>query len=197
MKQFNAGMLKNGKRNSIAMAILAIIYGLILIIWPDLNAKLLGYVIAGAIVLIGLVFVVQYIRKDVVKDFYRRELVWGLTALFVGIVIFLKVDLIIGLLPFILGIIVLISGIVKLQNAFDLVRLDAKNWVPVMILAVINVAFGILLIANPVWIANIIFILIGAGLVYSGISDLITYFLFGRVEKNYMGQNPDIYQEQK
>lgn len=194
---FNTKILKNGKRNSITMAILATIYGLILIIWPDLNAKLLGYVIAGAIVFIGLVCIVQYIRKDVYKDFYKRELVWGLSLLFIGIIIFLKVDLIVGLLPFILGIIVLISGIVKLQNAFDLIRIDAPNWIPVMVLAVINVAFGIILIANPVWIANFIFVLIGVGLVFSGISDLVTYFLFGKVEKRVMGQEEEIFQEQK
>lgn len=186
-----------GKGTTKLMAILAIVYGIILIIWPDLNARLLGYVIAGAFVAIGLAFIVKYIRKNVYDDFYKKELVWGLTALFIGILFFIKVEILIGILPMILGIMILISGIVKLQNAFDLVRINVGNWKPVMVMAVLNVALGLILLVNPVWVAEIIFILIGVGLVYSGITDLITIVLFEKNSKEFYAQEEEIYQEQK
>lgn len=168
------------KSNSIITAILSVLYGLILIIWPDTSSSTLCYVVAAAITLVGIVFVVQYIRKDVMRDFYRKDLVAGLVAISIGLVAFLRVDIIKGFIPTVLGFIILFSGIVKMQNAFDMLRLKYPYWYVILILAVLNLGFGILLIVEPVWIVNIVFILIGCGLVYSGVSDLATIIFVSR-----------------
>lgn len=168
------------KSNSVITAILSVLYGLILIIWPDTSSSTLCYVVAAAITLVGIVFVVQYIRKDVMRDFYRKDLVAGLVAISIGLVAFLRVDIIKGFIPTVLGFIILFSGIVKMQNAFDMLRLKYPYWYVILILAVLNLGFGILLIVEPVWIVNIVFILIGCGLVYSGVSDLATIIFVSR-----------------
>lgn len=168
------------KSNSIITAILSVIYGVILIIWPDTSSNTICYVVAAAITLVGIVFVIQYIRKDVMRDFYRKDLVAGLVAISIGLVAFLRVDIIKGFIPTVLGFIVLFSGIVKMQNAFDMLRLKYPYWYVILILAILNLGFGILLIVEPVWIVNIVFVLIGCGLVYSGVSDLATIIFVSR-----------------
>lgn len=171
--------LKNSlKGNALLTAILSAIYGLVLIIWPDTSAKTLCYVIGAVIIIVGLLYVIQYARKDVRKDFYRNDLVYGLFAIALGIMALIKVQVVESIIPVVLGIIVLFSGIVKLQNAFDLLRMKYSNWPVVMILSAINIIFAIILIVEPVWVVNALFRLIGIGLLFGGVTDLVTMLFF-------------------
>ncbi|MGN0345765.1 MAG: HdeD family acid-resistance protein [Lachnospiraceae bacterium] len=170
--------IKEVKGNSLVFPILSLLYGLVLTIWPEIQADILCYVIAGAIILCGFVFLIQYIRKDVVKDFYKNELVFGLFAIILGIVALIRVDAVQNIIPTVIGIVVLFSGVVKVQNAFDLLRLKQSNWLAVFIISIINIAFALFLIFKPQSSIALVFRLLGIGLVFSGITDLITNFFF-------------------
>ena len=183
MKDNRKFFWKELKSNSIPTAVLSLIYGLILIIWPDTSANTICYVVAAAIILVGIVFIIQYIRKDVMRDFYRKDLVAGLVAISLGLIALFRVDIIKGIIPTVLGFIVLFSGIVKLQNAFDMLRMKYAYWYVILILAILNLAFGAVLILEPSWIVNMVFVLIGCGLVYSGASDLLTIFFVSKTIK--------------
>ena len=171
-------ILKNMKSNAIFSAVLTALYGLVLTIWPDTSAKTLCYVIAGVVIAVGIGYVIQYIRKDVAKDFYRKDLVYGLFAITLGIIGLVKVEMVESIIPVVLGIFVLFSGISKLQNAFDMYRLKQSNWLVILIIAVLNVIFAIILITEPVWVVGMLFRLIGIGLLFSGITDLVTMLFF-------------------
>lgn len=171
-------ILKKVKGNSIFTAILTALYGLVLTIWPDTSAKTLCYVIDGVVIAVGIGYVIQYVRKDVTKDFYRKDLVYGLFAIILGIVGLVKVEMVESIIPVVLGLFVLFSGIMKLQNAFDLYRLKKTNWLVVLIIAILNVIFAIILITEPVWVVGMLFRLIGIGLLFSGITDLVTMLFF-------------------
>jgi len=176
--------IKEVKNVSVLIAILAMVYGLVLIIWPETSAQTICYIVAAMLALIGLFFVIQYIRKDVKKDFYRKELVFGLCFIAISMVAFFRVELLIEGIPIVLGFYVLFSGIVKLQNAFDLLRLHYSRWYGILILALINLVFGAMLIVQPMWSVNILFVLIGCGLLFSGITDLFTImFVASRIRK--------------
>lgn len=188
MKDNKKDMIKEKMRDlrssSILPALLCLTYGIVLIIWPDISSNFICYAIGIAIMLVGVIFVIRYIRKDLVRDFYRKDLVIGLIAISLGLVALLRVEMIKGLIPTILGIAVLFSGIIKLQNAFDMLRMKYVYWYVILILALLNVGFGILLIVEPLWIVDVVFVLIGCGLVYSGISDLLTLYFVSKTIKN-------------
>lgn len=189
-------LLKTLKSNSFLLSILMTVYGILLVIWPQINADLLAYIIAAAIIIVGIVFVIQYIKKDVVKDFYKKELVTGLAAISIGVIFFLNVGIVESIIPFVLGIFVLINGIGKVQNAFDLLRIKSNNWKVVMIMAIINVVFGAFLIAQPLWLVGMLFRLIGIALVYCGVSNIVTYVMYQKGVKIYETENGEIFQEQ-
>lgn len=181
--------LRDLRSSSVLPALFCLIYGIVLIIWPDISANFICYAIGVAIMLVGIIFVIRYIRKDLVRDFYRKDLVIGLIAISLGLVALLRVELVKELIPTILGIIVLFSGIVKLQNAIDMFRMKYAYWYIILILSVLNMGFGILLIVEPLWIVNVVFVLIGCGLVYSGISDLVTLFFITKTIKNMVKES--------
>lgn len=177
------------KNNSILLAIIMIIYGIVLIIWPQLNADIIAYIISSIIIIAGAISLVKYFRRGAEKQFYKIEQVLGVIALIIGIILFLNVGIIESFIPFVLGIFVLSSGISKLQNALDLKRMNYSNWKLVMVMAVINLLFGIILVFQPLWIVSTLFRLIGIALVYCGVSDLITHFMYGKGSKSFSGSN--------
>ena len=87
-----------------------------------------------------------YLNGDLV---YSNEFVFGILGIVLGAVVLYKVEIVISLIPFILGVLVLCSGCSKLQDAIDLKRLDYGSWLGLLIVAAINIILGVVLIYNP------------------------------------------------
>lgn len=176
--------LKKIKWNVIISSVIYVALGVILLLWPEKMARNICYVIGVIAVAVGIVNLIDYIRKDYSVDAYRYNLVYGLVSILFGVFVFVKVDTVVSIIPFLLGFAVTISGLLKLQNAVDLVRMKYKGWGAVMIVSILNIAFGVVLIMNPFDSAMILFICIGIGMIYSGVSDLIATIMLSRSIKS-------------
>ena len=189
--------LEKLKWNVIISSVIYVALGVILLIWPEMTAKNICYVVGVISIAVGVVNLIDYIRKDYSVDAYRYNLVYGLVFILLGIVIFVKVETVISIIPFLLGFAVTVSGLLKFQNAVDLVRMKYNGWGIVMIVSVLNIAFGVVLILNPFESAMILFICIGIGMIYSGVSDLIATIMLSKSIKTIgreieKAQNQDI-----
>ena len=70
------------------------------------------------------------------------------------------------------------NGLLKLQIAVDFARSNSKGfqketWKKILIAAVINIVIGVLLVVFPLGAVSIAYRLLGIGVLYSGISDII------------------------
>lgn len=169
-------ILKEMKRNAVITSALYIIAGLILTFFPASIAVMLGYVFATVILIVGLSFLYRFIIKDVVYTFVGNELVIGTVLVLASIFVYAKADTVVSIIPVLLGIVVLVSGITKLQNAIGLQKMQYQGSTAVLIFAVLNILFGIILVLNPFSAVTTLIMLIGLGLVFSGVTDLITTF---------------------
>lgn len=177
-------IFKKVKWNVILSSIIYVILGVLLIIWPDIMTKNICYVVGFFAIAIGIVNLIDYIRHDIVLEGYRYSLVVGLAFILVGVFILSKVEMVMSIIPFLLGLAVTISGFMKFQNAIDLIRLKYSGWGAVLFIASLNIAFGIVLMVNPFESALVLSICIGIGMIYSGVSDLIaTIMLSNSVKK--------------
>lgn len=176
--------LKKMKWNVIISSVIYVALGVILLIWPEMTAKNICYVVGVISIAVGVVNLIDYIRKDYSVDEYRYNLVYGMVFILLGIFIFVKVETVISIIPVLLGFAVTISGLLKFQNAVDLVRMKYSGWGIVMIVSILNIAFGVVLIMNPFASAMILFICIGIGMIYSGVSDLIATIMLSRSIKS-------------
>lgn len=164
-------LLKQLKWNLILTALGFIALGVILIIWPTQTLKTSCYILAVLLIAIGVVSLISYVRKDITGILYRYDLVVGVSAALGGILIIIKAEQLMELIPVVLGFLVTISGILKIQNSIDMLRLGHGTWYIAFALAIINIVFGIILLINPfVW--EIFITCVGVALVYSGITDL-------------------------
>ncbi|MFR0848453.1 MAG: DUF308 domain-containing protein [Eubacterium sp.] len=59
-------LLKQLKWNLILLAVLFIALGVVLIVWPSATMTSICYILATILVLLGVVFLIGYLRKDVI-----------------------------------------------------------------------------------------------------------------------------------
>ena len=93
---------------------------------------------------------------------------------------YITLEIVISLIPFILGVLVLCSGCSKLQDAIDLKRLGYGSWLGLLIVAAINIILGVVLIYNPFKAAILLFRVLGVVLILSGAGDCFSTIYFAR-----------------
>ena len=177
-------LLKQLKWNLILLAVIFIALGIVLILWPGATMKTICYLLAAMRLAIGVVSLINYLRKDISGIIYRYDLVVGLCAILGGILVIVKVDKLTDLIPAVLGFLVTMSGIMKMQNSVDMLRLGHGTWHVAFAMAIVNIVAGIVLLMNPFEAAQILIMCLGIALVYSGITDLyVTISISRRLSK--------------
>ena len=121
-------MLKELKWEAILTGVLYILLGIVALVIPETMQKTLGYLIGIVLIVAGLVSIICYLLRDARENYYHNEFVFGILGIVLGAVVLYKVEIVISLIPFILGVLVLCSGCSKLQDAIDLKRLGYGSW---------------------------------------------------------------------
>lgn len=181
-------LLKQLKWDTLLMGALYILLGVVALVIPGTMERLLGFLIGVVLIIAGAVSMISYLLRDAHQNYYHNDFLHGLVGILLGIVVLYQVDFIISLVPFLLGVLVLVSGLSKLQDVIDLKRLEYGNWIFMLVLALINVALGLLLIFHPMAIANLLFRLLGVGLIFSGITDCVTTIYFAGKIRDYFAE---------
>lgn len=183
-------MLKEMKWNMMLSAALYMALGLILVIFPATTAHTVCYLIAGIAIVIGMVNLVVYFTRNITRNYYRNDFVTGLMLMILGIFVIYKVSLVIELVSFILGLCIIVSGLFKLQGALDVQRMGG-NAVLILGVAVVNVVIGILMVLNPFESALLLYCLLGAGLLFSGLTDMASTLYLSKKMHSYVKKLSD------
>lgn len=166
--------LKNLKRNCILAFAGFVIVGLFLIIFPGMVAKLAGYIIGALMVGFGVTRILAYFDKDEEKRKGVFSLTIGIISSIVGIYIIARPNVVSNFIVSIFGVIILVSGIVKLSNASKIRNSKMKNWWGAFITGLISAIAGVVFIINPAVSHDIIMRVLGGVLIFEGVSDLWT-----------------------
>lgn len=163
--------MKRFKANRIIFSLGAIALGIILMVWPSTSliilAKVIGVVLAAGGIIMALMCIAQ---QGAVSRTYK--LIMAAIMLICGVVIYLHPGDLVSLIPIVMGILVLISGIVNLGETFTLTRQSYGKWWVSLLLAVATIALGIILITRAFGVASAVTRIAGFVLVFDGISDL-------------------------
>ena len=176
--------LKDMKWETLLTSCFYILLGIVALVIPETMQKTLAYLIGVVLILAGAISMICYLLRDAHENYYHNDFVYGLISIALGCIVLYKVEVVIGLVPFLLGLLVLMSGCTKLQDVIDMKRLDYGNWVAMLVVAGVNVALGILLLVNPFKTAGLLFRLLGISLILSGLSDCaVTIFFAGKMNR--------------
>ncbi len=176
--------MRSFKIRSIIISLVYLLMGIVLLIFPDKVAELIAYVFAALIFLLGIFFVVCYMKEDAFAISPRRNLMWGLILIIASVFCMLNINFLIGIIPQLMGLMVVINGLGKLQDSFDLYRTHNPGGTVILIFSIIVTAFGVLLLINPFGAVKLFYILVGIAMIVSGVTDIITVVVISRALKN-------------
>ena len=113
-----------------------------------------------------------YFSKDVYRLAFQFDLAIGIAMILCGAVIVIRPRMLIAMLPVILGVLVLIDGLFKIQKALDSKRFGMKKWWISLTFGILASVIGIFLILDPFEGNKILTVLLGITLIVDGIQNL-------------------------
>ncbi len=179
-------VFKEMKWDALMTGALYVILGLASLVIPETMEKTIGYLMGSVLIVAGAVSMISYLLRDAYQNYYHNDFFHGLVAIGAGILVLVKVEIIVALIPFLLGVMILVSGCSKLQDVIDMKRTEYGNWVVMLAFAAGNLLVGILLMVCPIESAHLLFRLLGLGLIFSGITDCVITIYFARKIRAYL-----------
>ena len=163
--------IKSLKVNYSLSAVICVILGIVLLVWPGQSTQVvcmvLGIVLGG----FGLIQIILYLATKEKTMVSHSMMMLGVVLAVIGGWIVLKPETIIKAVPMIGGILIVIHGFHNAVQAIDLKKMQYDNWWVALLLSLLTVALGVVLICNPFTIVDTVVRIIGAFLVYDGLSD--------------------------
>ena len=135
--------------NDFLAAVIGIAAGVLLVIFPQESLNVITYGIGIISLVYGVLRIISYFRNKSLSPFFAGELFLGIVLVAIGLFSFLNPGGIFAVLPIVLGILVLVEGISKLQRGLMLKNYGYQRWVAATVVAGCIIALGILLIFNP------------------------------------------------
>ena len=176
--------IKSLKVNYSLSAGICVILGIVLLVWPGQSTQVvcmvLGIVLGG----FGLIQIILYLATKEKTMVSHSMMMLGVVLAVIGGWIVLKPETIIKAVPMIVGILIVIHGFHNAVQAIDLKKMQYDNWWVALLLSLLTVALGVVLICNPFTIVDTVVRIIGAFLVYDGLSDMWILSRVFKTKKN-------------
>lgn len=177
--------MKKIKWSSMIVSLFYILAGILFFLDKQLTKQTVCTWIGYGLLLIGFIYIISYFIKPIEESFLKNEFLYGLILLTLGILPILKKSVFIDLVYFALAIVIMISGFKKLQDCVDSWRLGSNLGLAYIVLAAVSIIIGIIVMFDSSIATKHLHMLIGGGLIYSGISDLISsIFLSTKMTKH-------------
>lgn len=188
--------LKKFFRSSILTSIVLIVLGVLLVFQSEFTIMTIAYIIGAILIAIGALAIIKFVQN--IKSSKKNELdiVYGIGTIILGILVIKNHQAIASIIPFVIGIGIIISSSTKLQYAFELKAKDNSQWKITMIVSIISVACGVILLFNPFKGAVIITQIVGIFIIIYGVLDIISTMTIKRnvdaIHKAIEGNTEDV-----
>lgn len=164
-------VLKKTTNKNLITSIIILIFGILIFLKPDMTVKTISYLIGVVLLISGInQIAIAFGNKENVNNF---NIAIGIIIMVAALVLFLNPTAIASIIPFLIGIYMMISSAFKLQYLYSLKALTKQYDIKIIILTMITLILGILLVFNPFGGVIAITKLIGIFLIIYAILDII------------------------
>ena len=174
-------VLQEQRRSSALVALVTIILGVVLVVWPDRSVSMICAILGGALLLCGLLYVIGWFAGKRRQSKSVFMIIPGVILAGLGVWLMTSSSTVIALIQYVFGAVVLFHGILDLQAALALLTQRMNKWWIDLLLALLTLGLGLLILANPFGTFAALVVLIGIALIYDGASDL---WLIGRLSRS-------------
>ena len=176
--------LKNLKVNYTISAVICVVIGLILVIWPGTSTQVVCLVLGGVLLAYGIIQIALYLFNRERTLVSQGLLILGIIFSVLGAWILWKPEMIIAAVPVIVGVLIIMHGVHNSIQAADLKNMGYANWWVALLFGILTIILGAVLVFNPFKVVNTVVRVIGIFLIYDGVSDMWILSRVSRAKKN-------------
>lgn len=165
-------VIQDMKHNYFINAVIMVILGIVLVIWPHILGVMLCYLLGGALIVMGIFQLISFLRGERLGFYNKFVMMMGIVLVLLGIWICAQPRIVLSIIPVVVGIIVLFHGLMDIQYTLDIKKAGSEKWWIALIAAVLTLIVGLLLVLNPFTVYEITMVLVGVAMLYDGGSDL-------------------------
>lgn len=165
-------ILQDMKHNYIVNAIIMVVLGLVLIIWPNTVGGILCYLLGAALIVMGVIQIIGFVRGERIGLYSKFSFTMGIVLVLLGVWVCFNPRIVLSIIPVIIGIIMLIHGLMDIEYSLDIKRGGAPKWWVALIAAIVTLCLGLFLVLNPLGAYQVTMIVIGIAMLYDGVSDI-------------------------
>ena len=166
----------------IIICVIEVIIGIVFFTDPIqfTSAVLMG---VGVVLLItGVCGVIRYFTTPPAMAVLEQQLSKGLISLLAGALLLFRNEQVVALFPMltqVYGVVILITGMIKLQRGVDLLRLKRRFWYLSAISAVLAVLLSVIVLANPFESTLVLWRVAAVTLIAQAVLDIVMLVLAG------------------
>ena len=149
-----------------------LVLGLLLFFKSSVTLMGISYIFGGLIIAIGVLAIVRFISNNHSDISNQLNIIYGIICIISGIFFIEKPEIIGSIIPVVMGIGIIISSSLKIQQSFNLKSLNSSYFFWSFVTALLSLICGVILLFNPFKGAVIISKVIGIFLVMYAILDI-------------------------
>ncbi len=149
-----------------------LVLGLLLFFKSSVTLMGISYIFGGLIIAIGVLAIVRFISNNHSDISNQLNIIYGIICIISGIFFIEKPEIIGSIIPVVMGIGIIISSSLKIQQSFNLKSLNSSYFFWSFVTALLSLICGVVLLFNPFKGAVIITKVIGIFLAMYAILDI-------------------------
>ncbi|MFE6733628.1 HdeD family acid-resistance protein [Microbacterium sp. NPDC057650] len=163
---------------------IALIAGLVLLIWPGKSAVIVTAIIAAYLIIAGLVYIALGIFSKEKGGWARvGHVVLGLIYIVAGVIAFTNLAAAAATLAFVVAILIGVSWIIDGIVSLSLLGKSAsKTWT--VIYSILSIVAGIVVLFSPLYAVVVLWWILGIALVVLGIVQIVRAITLGKDAKD-------------
>lgn len=167
------------------VALIYVLLGALLLFVPQIKIITLCYFLCAVLVILGIVLIVRYFVTDAYRNINEYGFSLGVFTVILGMCALVRVQEVAGSFIICMGIALLMTSVIKLQNALDLKNLQEKTWGFMLFIALFFVVCSIVIIIDPFKQESTRYAFTYRILIIDGILTLLSNcYLFFTIRKN-------------
>ena len=167
----------------VAAIVAYFVAGIFLLIFPSLMVTITMWAIIVILAVYGIFKLISYFRQTPEEGASGYSFAAALLAFSLAAFIAVDSTSFASIFPHLWGLLLLVSGYAKIQEAIDTLRLKSKHWWLMLIGAAISIVLGIISITRPTAVLDGVAIFIGICLLVEAVVDLVLLIMMKQTQK--------------
>ncbi len=178
-----AVMLKAIRNSLVLLALLYIVLGVVLILFPATSLNLACLLIGAVTLLYGVVRIFGYTRAGE-GEASRLELAFGIVLAALGVFLLVCPQLLVSRIPIALGAYLLVDSFSAIKRSLEWKALGFSRWWVSFLVSLVLALFGLVMILRPFTLVANLVVFIGVGFLFDGVFTLVQLIVNERAFRN-------------